>query len=409
MKDKILQRFLKYISFNTQSQFDKEQYPSTCGQIEFAKYLCDELISIGIKDAYIDTHNYVIGTLPSNTNKKLPILGLIAHIDTSPDTSGENVNAQTIHNYDGTDILLNKEKNIVLKAKEYPELTKYRGQTIICSDGTTLLGADDKAGIAEIMTAIEYLIEYSEIEHGEVKIAFTSDEEIGRGVDFFDVDKFGADFAFTIDGGELGELEYENFNAAIAQINISGKNIHPGYAKNKMVNAIQLFNELHNLLPINERPETTDNYEGFYHPINISGDVNQINVKYLIREHNIEEFENKKNYLKEIISKINHTYNNSYICIEITDQYFNMLPKIQPVSYIVDYAVEAMKLSNVTPKIVPIRGGTDGARLSYMGLPCPNIFTGGHNFHSIYEYIPLESMEKATNVIINLIKIINLK
>jgi len=409
MTQKILERFLHYISFDTQSKEGSETYPSTQSQSEFARMLYKELQSIGISDARIDANSYVYGSLPSNTTKEIPVVGFIAHMDTSPDMPGKNIRPQIIENYDGEDILLNKEENIILKTTEYPELKKYTGQTLITTDGTTLLGADDKAGIAEIMTAIEHLVLHPEIEHGDIKIAFTPDEEIGRGVDYFDTNAFGAEFAYTIDGGQIGELEFENFNAAGAKINIRGNNIHPGYAKNKMLNALHLVSELNALLPVQQRPEYTANYEGFFHLIKIEGTVETASMQYIIRDHDRQLFEQKKNMMQSCVDFLNHKYGEGIFTLELKDQYYNMREKIEPVFYIVEYAAQAMKEAGVEPLIIPIRGGTDGSRLSYMGLPCPNIFAGGHNFHGKFEYIPLQSMEKAVQVILNIIRIITTK
>jgi len=405
VKDKLLQRFLRYVSFDTQSIENAGCYPSTENQRKFAEMLAEELTEIGLSNVKIDSHCYVTACLSSNSKKQIPTFGLIAHMDTSPDMPGENIKPQIVENYNSEDILLNDFPEIILKVSENPELKNYHGQTIICTDGTTLLGADDKAGIAEIITAIEQIIELN-LEHGDIKIAFTPDEEIGKGVDFFDVEQFGAEFAYTLDGGQIGEIEYENFNAAAAIINISGNNVHPGYAKNKMINALNLLNEFHNLLPIEERPENTSDYEGFFHLIKAEGNVEKAELKYIIRDHDFETFEQRKNLIKQLTDSLNQKYGKNTFKTEITDQYYNMKTKVEPVFEIVEYVIEAMKLSEINPLVVPVRGGTDGARLSYMGLPCPNIFAGGHNFHSKFEYVPLESMVKAVELIINLNKII---
>ena len=409
MKQKILDRFLHYISFDTKSDENATVFPSTESQRAFANMLCEELKSIGISKAEVDSNSYVYATLPANITDKVPVVGFIAHMDTSPDMPGNDIKPQIIKNYDGKDIVLKASKNIVLKTSEYPELKNYVGQTIITTDGTTLLGADDKAGVAEIMTAIEYLIQHPEIPHGEIKIGFTPDEEIGRGVDYFNVKKFGADFAYTLDGGEIGELEYENFNAAGAVINIKGNNIHPGYAKDKMLNALHLASEFNSLLPPHERPEHTTGYEGFYHLVKTEGSVESATIQYIIRDHNKIPFELRKKTIRGIADFMNSKYGNGVITAEVKDQYFNMKEKIEPVYHIVEYAQKAMIQAGVEPRIIPIRGGTDGARLSFMGLPCPNIFAGGHNFHGKFEYVPLESMEKAAQVMLNIIQTVQNK
>jgi len=409
MKEKLLERFLRYISYDTKSDDSVTVFPSTESQRNFAHILCDELKQLGITDARVDANSYVYGTLPTNTKKSVPAIGFIAHMDTSPDMPGNNIKPNIIKDYDGKDIILNKEENITLRVSEYPELSSYIGQTIITTDGTTLLGADDKAGIAEIMTAIEYLIQHPEIEHGDIKIGFTPDEEIGRGVDYFDVKGFGAEFAYTLDGGRIGELEYENFNAAGALIKIQGNNIHPGYAKNKMLNALHLISELNSMLPSEQRPEHTTGYEGFYHLIKAEGTVESATMQYIIRDHDKKLFEQKKAFLLSCIDFLNAKHGNGTFSIELKDQYFNMREQIEPVFHIVEYAEQAMTQAGVEPYIIPIRGGTDGARLSFMGLPCPNIFAGGHNFHGKYEYLPLESMVKATEVILNIINIVTQK
>jgi tripeptide aminopeptidase len=409
MKQQILDRFLRYISYDTKSDENATVYPSTESQRAFARMLCEELKSIGISDAETDSNSYVYATLPSNISNKVPVVGFIAHMDTSPDMPGNNIKPQIVRDYDGKDIILHSENNIILKTSEYPELKHYTGQTIITTDGTTLLGADDKAGIAEIMTAVEYLIQHPEIPHGDIKIGFTPDEEIGRGVDYFDVKKFGADFAYTLDGGQIGELEFENFNAAGAVIKIKGNNIHPGYAKNKMLNALHLASEFNALLPPHERPEHTTAYDGFYHLVKSEGTVESATIQYIIRDHNKVLFEQRKKTIQDIADYMNSKYGKGIITPEIKDQYFNMREKIEPVYYVVEYAEQAMIEADIEPHIIPIRGGTDGARLSYMGLPCPNIFAGGHNFHGKFEFVPLESMEKATQVILNIIQIVQNK
>ncbi len=409
MKEKILKRFLNYIAFDTKSDEGASTYPSTDSQRKFALMLRDELVSIGIADVHVDDHSYVYATLLSNSKKQIPAVGFIAHIDTSPDMPGNGIRPNLIENYNGQDILLNEKENIILKVNDYPELKQYLGQTMITTDGTTLLGADDKAGIAEIMSAAEFLIQHPEIEHGDIKIAFTCDEEIGRGVDYFNVEKFGADFAYTVDGGQIGELEFENFNAASAVIKIQGNNIHPGYAKNKMLNALHLATELNDMLPPQQRPEHTSDYDGFFHLIKIEGTVESAIIQYIIRDHDKELFRRKKQFMESCVEFLNLKYGHNVFSLEIKDQYFNMREKVEPVFHIVEYAKQAMLDADVDPRVVPIRGGTDGARLSYMGLPCPNIFAGGHNFHGKYEYVPLESMEKAAQVILNIIKIVKNK
>ncbi len=401
----ILERFLRYVKIDTQSDESSSSTPSSHKQFQLARLLVEELKSMGLKDVELDDKCYIMATLPANMDKKVPVIGFISHMDTSPDMPGFNVNPQIIENYNGDDIVLNKDKNIVLRVSEYPELKMYKGQTLITTDGTTLLGADDKAGIAEIMTAVEYLIHHPEIKHGTIKIGFTPDEEIGRGVDYFDVKKFGADYAYTIDGGRIGELEYENFNAAMAKINIRGNNIHPGYAKNKMLNAMLVAMEFNSMLPPHERPEHTQDYEGFYHLIKMEGTVEHAFLQYIIRDHDKALFELRKQRVQKITDYLNNKYGEGVIELELKDQYYNMREKIEPVYHVVEKAIKAMEMAGVKPHVVPIRGGTDGARLSYMGLPCPNIFTGGHNFHGKYEYIPLQSMQKAVEVILNIVRL----
>ncbi len=397
-------KFLKYIKFDTQSNPDSNTTPSTVKQFELAKELQTELEKLELKNIKLTDKCYLYATLPANTDKVVPIIGFISHLDTSPDTSGTNVNPQIIDNYDGKDIELNKKENIILSPNDFPELKNYKGQTLFTTDGTTLLGADDKAGVASIITAIEYLQKNPEIKHGEIKIAFTPDEEIGRGADFFDVDFFNAEFAYTIDGGELGELEYENFNAASLNVTVSGRNVHPGTAKNQMINSINVAHEFHSMLPNIKRPEHTTAYEGFYHLINISGTIDETKMSYIIRDHDKEKFEQMKEHVKHVAELLNKSHYKELISIEIKDSYYNMREKIEPVMHIVDIAKNAMIEAGIKPKIKPIRGGTDGARLSYMGLPCPNIFTGGHNFHGKYEYISLQSMIKTVETIVNIAK-----
>lgn len=403
--EKLLNRFLKYVSIDTQSNDVSETYPSTQKQFNLANLLVEELKQMGLSDISIDEHCYVMATLLSNTDKKIPTIGFISHMDTSPDMSGADIKPQIIKNYDGKDIVLNKESNLLLSPAEFPELNYYVGQTLITTDGTTLLGADDKAGIAEIMAAVEYLVLHPEIKHGDLRIGFTPDEEIGRGVDKFDVNKFNAEFAYTVDGGRLGEIEYENFNAALAKITIQGRNIHPGYAKDKMLNAMLIGMELNELLPVNERPEYTTGYEGFFHLTKFDGTVEKSTMQYIIRDHDHAKFEKKKVLIQDAVEFINKKYRDKTVLLELKDQYYNMREKVEPEYHIVETAVQAMEELNIKPLVVPIRGGTDGSRLSYMGLPCPNLFAGGHNFHGKMEYVSLDSMQKAVEVILKIIDI----
>ncbi|OXT09440.1 peptidase T [Thermoanaerobacterium thermosaccharolyticum] len=405
----VAHRFLKYVKYETTSDENSSKCPSTDGQMAFAKDLAAELKAIGLTDVTVDENGYVMGTVPSNIDRKIPVVGFISHMDTSPDMSGKNVNPQIIKNYDGKDIILNKDKNIVLSPSDFPELKDYIGKTLITTDGTTLLGADDKAGIAEIVTACEYLISHPEIKHGTIKVCFTPDEEIGRGADKFDVKKFGADFAYTIDGGKLGELEYENFNAASAKIIIHGRNVHPGTAKGKMKNSVLIGVELASMLPLEETPENTEGYEGFYHINNFNGNVEETHLYYIIRDFDKENFENRKNYLLNLINKLNEKYGEGTVEIDLKDQYYNMREIIEKDMSIVEIALKAIEKAGVKPDLSPIRGGTDGARLSYMGLPTPNIFTGGHNYHGKYEYISIFAMEKAVEVILNIVKLVTEK
>ena len=402
---KVVEKFLKYVSYNTKSDEESTTVPSTAGQMILAKELVKELKEMGIQQVSIDDNGYVMATIPSNIEKAVPTIGFIAHMDTAPDMSGENVKPKFIENYDGEDIILNEENNIVLSPKDFPELKKYIGKTLITTDGTTLLGADDKAGISEIMSAVEYLIENPHIPHGNICIGFTPDEEVGRGADLFDVKKFGADFAYTVDGGTIGELEYENFNAAGAKISIHGRNVHPGSAKGKMIHSTLIANEFVSSLPQNETPATTEGYEGFYHLIALNGEVEETKLQYIIRDFDKESFENRKLFIRNVADKLNEKYGNGTVEIEVKDQYFNMKEKVEPVKHVVDTAELAMKEVGVTPIIVPIRGGTDGARLSFMGLPTPNLFTGGHNFHGKYEFIPTFAMEKAVQVILKIVEL----
>ncbi|MFO7977238.1 MAG: peptidase T [Bacteroidales bacterium] len=405
MKEKLLERFLRYVNIDTQSDPESTTFPSTRKQLNLSNLLVDELKTIGLKDARLDEHGYVMATLEANTDKDIPVIGFLAHVDTSPDMNGHDIKAQILENYDGKDILLNKENDMYLKVQDFPELKKYQGQTLITTDGTTLLGADDKAGIAEIMTALEHLVNNPHIKHGTIKIGFTPDEEIGKGVDHFDVKKFGAQYGYTLDGGEVGELEFENFNAAFAKIKVQGRNVHPGMAKNKMINSIILGSEFNDMLPVFERPEFTEHYEGFFHLIKFDGTVEDTTLQYIVRDHDRKKFEDKKLLIGQVTDFMNKKYGEGTFTLEMKDQYYNMREKVEPVYHIVEIARLAMEDLGIKPNIKPIRGGTDGSRLSYMGLPCPNLFAGGHNFHGKYEFIPLESMEKATSVIL---KIINL-
>ncbi|KLE15511.1 peptidase T [Clostridium sp. C8] len=399
---RVEERFLEYIKINTKSDETTKVTPSTKGQLVLAEKLCNELKEVGLKDAKISQHGYVYATLDKNSNKDLPVIGFIAHMDTAPDYSGESVNPKIVANYDGKDIKLND--SVVLSPKFSPELKQYIGKTLITTDGTTLLGADDKAGIAEIMTAMEYLVNHPEIEHGTIKVGFTPDEEIGEGADNFDVEGFGADFAYTMDGGRVGELEYENFNAAGVKVQINGVNVHPGYAKGKMLNSIMVANEFINSLPLDEVPEKTDKYEGFSHLTDIEGTIENTSLNYIVRDFFTDSFEERKEKFKNIEKELNKKYGEGTVIVNIKDQYKNMKEKIEPVMHIVENAKEAMIEAGVTPIVRPIRGGTDGARLSFMGLPTPNIFAGGENFHGKYEYVPVESMEKAVQVIVNIVK-----
>ncbi len=402
--ENILDRFLRYVAVDTQSDPDSESQPSSAKQTVLLKMLKDELNELGI-EATLDEYGYVMATIPSNCGAGIPTVGFIAHVDTAPDASGADIHPQIIKDYNGEDILLNSRTGLSLKVEDFPELLSYKGQTIITTDGTTLLGADDKAGVAEIMAAAQYIMEHPEFRHGEIKIGFTPDEEIGRGVVKFDVQKFGAQYAYTMDGGAIGELEYENFNAAAATVHIQGRNIHPGYAKGKMLNSILIGMELNGLLPVEQRPEHTDGYEGFFHITGFNGTVEESVFSYIIRDHDINLFEKKKETLKRCVEFINSKYGNQVASVETKHQYYNMRKEVEPHYHIIEKAVKAMEMEGVTPRIQPIRGGTDGANLSFMGLPCPNIFAGGHNFHGKMEYIPLESMEKAFKVIINIISL----
>ena len=401
----IVDRFLKYVSFDTQSAEDAGKTPSTDKQLKLAAYLTEELQAIGLTEVEMDANGYVYATLPANTDAEVPTIGFIAHMDTSPDCSGAHVKPRIVKAYDGGDIVLNDKDGITLSPREFPELLHYQGQPLIVTDGATLLGADDKAGVAEIISAIAYLKEHPEIEHGKVRIAFNPDEEIGKGAHKFDVPHFGADFAYTMDGGEIGELEYENFNAAMARVTFKGRNVHPGYAKHKMINSMRIANQFVIMLPRWETPEHTEDYEGFYHLVGMDGTVELTTLTYIIRDHDRDRFERRKKEMEHLGRKINHEYPGC-CSLEINDQYYNMREKIEPVMHIIDIAQEAMRRADVTPKVQPIRGGTDGAQLSFKGLPCPNIFAGGLNFHGRYEFVPIPSMEKAMQVIIEIIKLV---
>lgn len=402
MREILTERFIRYAREHTTSDPKSDTFPSSPGQMKFAVILAEELTRLGLEEVEFDRNGYVTATIPSSIRGHHPTVGFVAHMDTSPDFSGKNVKPRIIESYDGSDILLNAGINRVLSTAEFPELTHYTGQSLIVTDGTTLLGADDKAGIAEIVTAAEILMKNPDIPHGPVRLCFTPDEEIGRGADRFDVPKFGADFAFTLDGGEVGELEFENFNAALASFTIHGKSVHPGTAKGKMTNALLVAHRITAMLPPRERPENTEGYEGFFHLVELSGTVAEARQEYLIRDHDPTKFMQKKELLGTITRQLNAEYGYEAICLHIRDQYFNMKEKIEPVMEVVELARTAMVTAGVTPRVIPIRGGTDGARLSWMGLPCPNIFTGGHNFHGPYEFIPIPSMVKATEVILNI-------
>lgn len=402
---KITDRFVKYVSIDTQSDPDNPAFPSTEKQWDLAHVLVNELQEIGMEEVSLDENCYIMATLPSNVDYKVPTIGFISHIDTSPDFSGTNVNPQFHPNYDGKDIVLNKEENIVLSPEYFDDLLLYKGQTLITTDGTTLLGADDKAGVTEIVSAMEFLINHPEIKHGKIRICFTPDEEVGKGAHQFDVEKFDAEWAYTMDGGQVGELEYENFNAAGAKITIKGTSVHPGYAKGKMINSLLIANEFISALPKHEIPQETEGFEGFYHLHNMKGDIENTELQYIIRDHNKALFEERKALFKKTAEQLNQKFGGDLVQFEIKDQYFNMREQIEPVMHIVDIAEEAMKQAGVKPLIKAIRGGTDGAQLSYKGLPCPNIFTGGHNFHGRFEFIAAESLQLATDVIVNIVKL----
>ncbi|MBG9490383.1 MULTISPECIES: peptidase T [Bacillus] len=404
MKEEIIERFTTYVKVDTQSDESVDTCPSTPGQLTLGNMLVDELKSIGMQDAAIDENGYVMATLPSNTEKDVPTIGFLAHVDTATDFTGKNVNPQIIESYDGKDIVLNEQLQVTLSPDQFPELSGYKGHTLITTDGTTLLGADNKAGIAEIMTAMDYLIKHPEIKHGAIRVAFTPDEEIGRGPHKFDVKRFNASFAYTVDGGPLGELEYESFNAAAAKITIKGNNVHPGTAKGKMINSAKIAMKLNSLLPADEAPEHTEGYEGFYHLLSIQGDVEETKLHYIIRDFDKENFQNRKETMKRAVEELQNEYGQDRILLDMNDQYYNMREKIEPVIEIVNIAKQAMENLGIEPKISPIRGGTDGSQLSYMGLPTPNIFTGGENFHGKFEYISVDNMVKAVNVIVEIAK-----
>jgi len=401
-KQAIIDRFVGYVKIDTQSDENSETTPSTEKQWDLAKKLTEELKEMGMQEVSIDENAYVMATLPSNIDKDVPVIGFVAHFDTTPDFSGTNVNPQIVENYDGKDIVLNKEKNIILSPDYFEDLLQYKGQTLITTDGTTLLGADDKAGITEIMEAMKFLIEHPEVKHGKIRICFTPDEEIGRGAHKFDVEKFGAEWAYTMDGSQIGELEFENFNAAGAVVTVTGKSVHPGYAKGKMINSMYIAQDFINSLPRLETPEHTEGREGFFHLNGIQGDVEETKLNYIIRDHDKKHFEARKKVMTKLADDLCQQYERECVTVEIKDQYFNMREKVEPVKHIVETAKKAMEEVGIEPIIKPIRGGTDGAQLSFMGLPCPNIFAGGHNFHGKYEYVPVESMQKAVEVIVKI-------
>jgi tripeptide aminopeptidase len=398
----VIERFLKYVTFDTQSDESTGVTPSTPKQMVFAQYLKTELEELGLKDISLDENGYLFATLPSNVDHEVPVVGFIAHMDTSPDMSGENVKPRIVEKYDGKDIPLCAEENIILSPANFPELLDHVGEDLIVTDGHTLLGADDKAGIAEIVGAVAYLIAHPEIKHGDIRIGFNPDEEIGLGAHKFDVKKFGAKWAYTMDGGEVGELEFENFNAAAAKIRVKGRNVHPGYAKNKMINSLLVANEYASLLPANETPGTTEGYEGFYHLIGMEGEVENTVLSYIVRDHDREKFEARKLALLNYAAQLNEKYGEGTVTVELKDQYYNMRQQVEPLMHIIDIAFAAMQEAGVTPKVKAIRGGTDGAQLSFKGLPCPNIFAGGLNFHGRYEFVPVQSIEKAMNVVVKI-------
>lgn len=401
----IVERFLNYVKFDTQSSEDSTTTPSTPGQMVFAKYLKDELDDVGLKDIDLDDNGYLYATLPGNTKDKTPTIGFISHMDTSPDASGKNVNPRIVKAYDGGDIVLNQEDGKVLSPKVFPELLRHKGEDLIVTDGRTLLGADDKAGIAAIVQAMVYLQEHPEIEHGDIRVGFNPDEEIGLGAHKFDVEKFGCDWAYTMDGGDVGELEFECFNAAGAKITIKGQSVHTGYAKGKMLNAVRIATELQSLFPEDELPETTEGYQGFYHLLSLQGNVEQATMSYIIRDHDRKKFEARKDFVEDAVAKMNAKYGAGTVSLDMHDQYYNMKEKVEPVIHVTDIAIKAMENLGISPKVQAIRGGTDGAQLSFRGLPCPNIFAGGINFHGPYEFLPIPSMEKAMMVVVEISKL----
>ena len=402
----LVERFLRYVSFDTQSSEETRITPSTPGQMVFAKYLKSELESLGLEEITLDEHGYLFATLPANTDKEIPTIGFIAHMDTSPDMSGKDVTPRIVENYNGSEIVLDAEERVVLSPAQFPELLDHKGEDLIVTNGKTLLGADDKAGIAEIVSAMAYLKEHPEIKHGKIRIGFNPDEEIGEGAHKFDVEKFGCEWAYTMDGGEVGELEFENFNAAAAKIIFKGRNVHPGYARHKMINSIRIANQFISMLPRHETPEHTEGYEGFYHLIGIQGDVEQTTLSYIIRDHDRSRFESRKREMAHLVRKINAEFGEDIAVLELRDQYYNMREKIEPVMHIIDTAFAAMEAVGVKPNVKPIRGGTDGAQLSFKGLPCPNIFAGGLNFHGRYEFVPVQNMEKAMKVIVKIAELV---
>ena len=402
----VIERFLKYVTFDTQSDESTGVTPSTPKQMVFAKYLKSELESLGLEEITLDEYGYLFATLPANTEKEVPTIGFIAHMDTSPDMSGKDITPRIVENYNGSDIVLNAEDRVILSPAQFPELLTHKGEDLIVTNGKTLLGADDKAGIAEIVSAVAYLKEHPEIKHGKIRIGFNPDEEIGEGAHKFDVEKFGCEWAYTMDGGEVGELEYENFNAAAAKIVFKGRNVHPGYAKHKMINSIRIANQFISMLPRHETPEHTEGYEGFYHLVGIQGDVEQTTLSYIIRDHDRSRFESRKREMAHLVRKINAEFGEDTAVLELRDQYYNMREKIEPVMHIIDAAFAAMEAVGVKPNVKPIRGGTDGAQLSFKGLPCPNIFAGGLNFHGRFEFVPIQNMEKAMKVIIKIAELV---
>ena len=402
----LVERFLKYVSFDTQSNDESGVTPSTDKQMVFARYLKTELEELGLEEIELDEHGYLYATLPANTDKPVPTVGFIAHMDTSPDCSGANVNPRIVENYDGSDIVLCAEEGIILSPAQFPELLDHKGEDLIVTDGKTLLGDDDKAGIAEIVAAMAWLKEHPEVKHGRIRVGFNPDEEIGMGAHKFDVEKFGCEFAYTMDGSEVGELEFENFNAAGAKFTIKGRNVHPGYAKGKMINSMLVANYLMNLLPANETPATTEGYEGFYHLVGLQGEVEQTTLSYIIRDHDRARFEERKQFMQSLVEKVNAHYGEPLVALDMKDQYYNMREKIEPVMHVIDIAKQAMESAGITPKVKAIRGGTDGAQLSFKGLPCPNIFAGGLNFHGRYEFCPIQSMEKAMQVVIKIAELV---